>query len=221
VQPQGPERSGRVAAAREPARRPTVREHPVLRLQRAIGNRATSHLLQRVNGDDDGGEWQTVPKRGGKKAAAPPAPAAAPRAAPPPAAAPAAAAGATLVGSELRLDGAKVATVSAEQLANSRGERGAGHQVPLDVLADAARRAKRRWQNSKADEVAGGNYAYFFPVGDSTAANTWLCIVFNTGGVLLTSYTTTRKEVTRKVGSGSTVQFDNWAKDKHVYPSWR
>jgi len=211
VERRADERGNRPATESGSPRPVAAPEHPVLRLQRAIGNRATRWLVQRENGDGDDG-WQTVPKRG-KGAKAP--------AAPPPAAAPPAAVGAALVGSELRLDGTKVATVSAEQLANSRGERGPGHQVPLDVLADAARRARRRWERSSADEVAGSNYAYFFPVGDSAAANTWLCIVYNTGGVLLTSYTATRNDVMRKVGSGSAVQFDSWAKDKHVYPSWR
>jgi len=125
----------------------------------------------------------------------------------------------TLVGSELRIDGAKVATVSAEQRSNTAGDRDASHQVPLDILADATSRAMNRLKDEKADEKAGGNFAYFWPVGDDYKSNTWLCVVLNKYKAVVTSYTTSRREVGNKTGR-SDMQIDAWAKDKKVYPSW-
>ena len=81
--------------------------------------------------------------------------------------------GGTLAGTTLRSDGRDVTTVSAEQLSNTAGARGEDHTVPLDILADAARRAKSRWKSWKADETAGGN-AFDCPVGSDTTSDVFI-----------------------------------------------
>ena len=43
--------------------------------------------------------------------------------------------------------------------------------------------------------------------------------MINGAGYVLTSYTTSRREVGNKTRR-TDMQMDMWAKDKHVYPSW-